>query len=381
MKKTINYGNHYISERDILAVTRALKENKITQGKNVELFEKKLNSFIGSKYAVVASSGTAALHLAMLSLNLSNKDKVITSPISFLASANCVEYVGAKVDFCDIDNSTYTMDPNRLEDKLKKEKNIKAAIIVDYAGHPAAWEDFLYLKKKYNIFLINDNCHALGSRLKNNKNYAIKYADIVTQSFHPVKQITTGEGGAIFTNNRLIYSKAKLLRNHGMIKKNINDTKPWLYSMNELGYNYRLPDFNCALGISQLLKIKTFINKRREIAAFYNKNLLLECVKLPNEDKDIFHSYHLYPVLIDFKKLKINKSIFFKKMYRENINLQVHYIPIHLQNYYKKKYRFKKGDFKNSENFYKEEVSLPIYYNLRKKDQSRIINVIKKVLK
>ena len=381
MKKTINYGNHYISEEDILAVTRALKENKITQGKNVELFEKKLNSFIGSKYAVVASSGTAALHLAMLSLNLSNKDKVITSPISFLASANCVEYVGAEVDFCDIDNSTYTMDPNRLEDKLKKEKNIKAAIIVDYAGHPAAWEDFLYLKKKYNIFLINDNCHALGSRLKNNKNYAIKYADIVTQSFHPVKQITTGEGGAIFTNNRLIYSKAKLLRNHGMTKKKINDTKPWLYSMNELGYNYRLPDFNCALGISQLLKIKTFINKRREIAAFYNKNLLLECVKLPNEDKDIFHSYHLYPVLIDFKKLKINKSIFFKKMYKENINLQVHYIPIHLQNYYKKKYRFKKGDFKNSENFYKEEVSLPIYYNLRKKDQSRIINVIKKVLK
>ena len=219
MKKTINYGNHYISEEDILAVTRALKENKITQGKNVELFEKKLNSFIGSKYVVVASSGTAALHLAMLSLNLSNKDKVITSPISFLASANCVEYVGAKVDFCDIDNSTYTMDPNRLEDKLKKEKNIKAAIIVDYAGHPAAWEDFLYLKKKYNIFLINDNCHALGSRLKNNKNYAIKYADIVTQSFHPVKQITTGEGGAIFTNNRLIYSKAKLLRNHGMTKK------------------------------------------------------------------------------------------------------------------------------------------------------------------
>ena len=381
MKKTINYGNHYISEANILSVSKALRENKITQGKNVELFEKKLNSFIGSKYSVVVSGGTAALHLAMLSLNLSSKDKVVTSPISFLASANCVEYVGAKVDFCDIDKSTYTMDPNKLEDKLKKEKNIKAAIIVDYAGHPAAWEDFLYLKKKYKIFLINDNCHALGSKFKDNQNYAIKYADIVTQSFHPVKQITTGEGGAIFTNHNFIYSKAKLLRNHGMIKKNTKNTKPWLYSMKELGFNYRLADINCALGISQLLKIKTFINKRREIAKFYNKNLLVEYLKLPTEDKDIFHSYHLYPVLIDFKKLKINKFTFFKKMYEHNINLQVHYIPIHLQNYYKKKYGFKKGDFINSENFYNEEVSLPIYYNLKKKDQLKIINTIKKILK
>tara|TARA_B100000795_G_C22802077_1_gene442497 strand:- start:1134 stop:2288 length:1155 start_codon:yes stop_codon:yes gene_type:complete len=379
MKNIINYGSHHISKDDILAVSKALRQNKITQGKNVELFEKKLNSFFGSKYALVVSSGTAALHLAMLSLNLSSKDKVVTSPISFLASANCVEYVGAKVDFCDIDKKTYTMDPNKLEEKLKKEKNIKAAIIVDYAGHPAAWKDFLYLKEKYKIVLVNDNCHAFGSKFNNNKNYAMKYADIVTQSFHPVKQITTGEGGAILTNNHYIHSKAKLLRNHGMIKKNNSSTKPWLYSMNELGYNYRLADINCALGISQLLRIKSFINKRREIASFYNKNLLIDGVRLPKEDKNVFHSYHLYPVLIDFKKLKITKKIFFEKMHKNNINLQVHYIPIHLQNYYKKKYGFKKGDFKNAESFYSDEVSLPIYYNLQKKDQIRIINSIKKI--
>ena len=152
MNNIINYGNHNISKDDILAVSKALRQNKITQGKNIELFEKKLNSFFGSKHTLVVSSGTAALHLAMLSLNLSRKDKVVTSPISFLASANCVEYVGAKVDFCDIDTSTYTMDPNKLEDKLKREKNIKGAIIVDYAGHPAAWEDFLYLKKNIKFF-------------------------------------------------------------------------------------------------------------------------------------------------------------------------------------------------------------------------------------
>ena len=221
MKKTINYGNHYISRDDILSVTNALKEKKITQGHIVEKFENKLNLFFNSKYTLVVSSGTAALHLSMLSLNLSKKDKVITSPISFLASANCVEYVGAKVDFCDIDRNNYTMDPNLLEDKLKKDKNIKVAIVVDYAGHPAAWEDFLYLKKKYKIILVNDNCHAFGSKFNNVEDYAIKYADIVTQSFHPVKQITTGEGGAIITNNKNLYSKAKLLRNHAGFLSNL----------------------------------------------------------------------------------------------------------------------------------------------------------------
>jgi len=381
MKKYINYGNHYISQDDILSVTNALKEKKITQGHIVEKFENKLNLFFNSNYTLAVSSGTAALHLSMISINLSKKDKVITSPISFLASANCVEYVGAKVDFCDIDKNNYTMDPNLLEDKLKKDKNIKAAIVVDYAGHPAAWEDFLYLKKKYKIILVNDNCHAFGSKFNNDEDYAIKYADIVTQSFHPVKQITTGEGGAIMTNNKNLYLKAKLLRSHGMIRNDNKNTKPWLYSMNDLGYNYRLPDINCALGISQLKKIKIFIKKRRQIAEIYTKNLSLDCIKLPKNDKNIFHSYHLYPIQVNFKNLKIDKKTFFKKMMEQNINLQVHYIPIHLQNYYRKKYGFKKGDFKISENFYKEEVSLPIYYTLTEKQQYRVINVIKKILK
>ena len=381
MTKIINYGGHYIDNADILAVSKALRQTKITQGKNVELFEQKLKSFFNSKYALAVSNGTAALHLAMLSLNFSNKDKVVTSPISFLASANCIEYVGAQVDFCDIDKDTYTLDPNKLEYKLKKERNIKAVIAVDYAGHPAAWEDLFFLKKKYNFFLINDNCHAFGSKYKNNKSYATKYADIVTQSFHPVKQITTGEGGAIFTNNNFIYSKTKLLRSHGMIKSDGKNTEPWYYSMNELGYNYRISDINCALGISQLKKIKIFIKKRREIAKIYNQNLLSDNISLPKESKIVFHSYHLYPVLINFNKIKLNKRLFFQKMSEKNINLQVHYIPIHLQNFYKKKYGFKMGDFKISENFYKNEVSLPIYYNLKKKEQFKVINLINKVLR
>ena len=193
----------------------------------------------------------------MLSLNLSSKDTVVTSPLSFLASANCAEYVGAKVDFCDIEKTSYTLDPNKLEDKLKK-KNIKAVIVVDYAGHEL---EVLFSKKKYKFFLVNDNCHALGSRLNNDKAYSSKFADIVTQSFHPVKQITTGEGGAIITNNKEIYSKCLMFRNHG-IKR--NKEKWWSYSMSELGFNYRISDINCALGSSQIGRLNKII-KRREI--------------------------------------------------------------------------------------------------------------------
>jgi len=380
MKKIINYGSHYINNADILAVAKALRQTKITQGTNVELFEEKLKSFFNSKYSSVVSNGTAALHLAMLSLNLSNKDKVVTSPISFLASANCVEYVGAQVDFCDIDRDTYSIDPNYLEHKLKKDKKIKAVIVVDYAGHPADWASFLYLKKKYNIILINDNCHALGSKMNNDSSYALKYADIVTQSFHPVKNITTGEGGAIMTNNQTIFNKIKLLRNHGMEKDSSGSRGMWHYSMNTLGYNYRLSDINCALGISQFKKLEKFISKKRDIADSYRKYLPLENVKLPIERKNFYHAYHLYPILIDFKKINKNKKYFFKEMSKSKIFLQVHYIPIHLQNYYKKKYGFKKGDFTNSENFYEQEVSLPIYYGLKKNEQIKVINKIKRVL-
>lgn len=380
MKKIINYGNHYISSDDILEVSKSLKQNKITQGKYVDLFEKKLKAFFNAKYSLVVTSGTAALHLSMMSLNLSKKDIVVTSPISFLASANCIEYVGAKVDFCDIDKDTFTMDPNLLEDKLKKNKNIKAAIIVDYAGHPASWKDFWYLKNKYQIYLINDNCHAFGSKIQNNHAYGIKYSDIVTQSFHPVKQITTGEGGAVLTNNQKIYNKIKILRNHGMEKNIINSKGRWHYVMKNLGYNYRLSDINCALGYSQIKKIKYFINKRREIAKIYNENLISDYIKLPIEKKNFYHSYHLYPILINFKKIKKNKKSFFEKMHKNNINLQVHYIPIHLQDYYKKKYGFKKGDFKISESFYEQEVSLPIYYSLKKKEQVVIIKKLKELL-
>ena len=376
-KRKISYGRQYISNEDIQFVKKSLNSDMITQGAYVDLFENKLRNYFKSKYSLVVSNGTAALHLAMLSLNLSSKDTVVTSPLSFLASANCVEYVGAKVDFCDIEKTSYTLDPNKLEDKLKK-KNIKAVIVVDYAGHPADWESFYFLKKKYKFVLVNDNCHALGSKLNNDKAYSSKFADIVTQSFHPVKQITTGEGGAIITNNKKIYSKCLLLRNHG-IKR--NKEKWWSYSMSELGFNYRISDINCALGSSQISRLSKKIKRKREIAQLYNEKIKNDFLQLPVEKQNVYHSYHLYPLLIDFKKLKISKDSFIQEMSKKDITLQVHYKPIHLQNYYKNKYGFKKNDFKIAENFYSKEVSLPIYYGLKTKDQIKVIKTMDSILK
>jgi len=383
MDKQIFYGNHFIDEKDIIAVTRALRGEKITQGKEVLKFEQNLKFFFGSKYASVVSSGTAALHLSILSLDLKKKDLVITSPISFLASANCVEYTGGQIDFSDICPNTYNLDPNKLEDKLKRKKNIKAVIAIDYAGHPSNWKDLNFLKKKYNFYLINDNCHSLGSKYKNNQKYAVKYADIVTQSFHPVKHITTGEGGAVITNNLKIFQKIQSYKNHG-IERTMNNYKKygmWFYKMSNLGYNYRISDINCALGNSQLSKVNNFIKRRREIAKiyfdFFKDNINL---KLPLENKEIYHSYHLFPLLVNFQNFKISKKKLFIELARKKINLQVHYIPIHLQPYYKRKYKFKLGDFPVAENFYKQEISLPIYKNLTNRNILWISKQIKKLL-
>lgn len=369
-QKRISYGMQYISSADVASVKESLKAKMITQGLNVERFEKKLSTFFGSKYSLAVSSGTAALHLSMLALNLKKGDKVLTSPISFLASANCAEYVGCRTEFCDINDLTYTIDPEKIETRLKKDKKIKVIIVVDYAGHPADWKDLAFLKKKYGVTLINDNCHALGAKIDNNKYYAIKFADIVTQSFHPVKHITTGEGGAVITNNKDIYEKVKILRNHGIERnRSIQKNKGlWFYKMSHLGFNYRLSDINCSLGNSQLKSVNKFIKRRRLIAKKYK--FLLKDIKniiLPSEKKGFYHSYHLYPIRINFKKIKLDKKIFFKKMKDLGILLQVHYIPIYKHPYYKKKYSIKEKNFPISENFYNEVVSLPMYYSLSEK--------------
>ena len=232
----------------------------------------------------------------------------------------------------------------------------------------------------YDVQLINDNCHAIGAKYYKKKCYAAKYADIVTHSYHAVKNITTGEGGAVLTNNKNIFNKINKLRSHGVLrdpKLMTYNEGPWYYEMHDLGYNYRITDIQCALGISQLKKINKFIKKKKEIAKIYDAEFSGNKIfTIPKVKKNCSHAYHLYPLLINFKKT-LKKKFFFKKLYNQNIRLQVHYIPIHLQPYYRKKYGFKKGDFPVSESFYKKEVSLPIYYSLKKKEALRIAKNIK----
>ena len=383
MNNNIYYGKQSVNRNDINRVVNTLSNNLLTQGPEVINFENILKKYFNAKYANVVSNGTAALHLATLSLKLKKNDYLVTSPISFVASANCGIYAGCKVDFVDIDSKTYNLDPNLLEKKLKKNKKIKVVVVVDYAGQPADWDAFLFLKKKYEFYLINDNCHALGASYKNQKDYALRYSDIVTQSFHPVKAITTGEGGAIITNNKNISDFILVHRNHGIKRSAILAKKKgnWFYQLDTIGFNYRLSDINCSLGISQFNRVNTFIKKRKNIAEKYFELFRnFPNVTLPYIDSKVTHAFHLFPLLIKFSKININKIKFFKNLSKNNIFLQVHYIPIHLQPYYKKNFGFKIGDFPYAEKFYKEEVSLPIYYDLKDYQQTRVINVIKKII-
>ncbi len=384
----INYGLHTICNEDINSVVKVLKSNFLTQGNQVNLFEKKISSLFGNKYSVAVSSGTAALHLSMIALNLKKTDIVITTPITFLATATSVINAGYKLFLSDINLNNFTIDTNILEQNLKRlnkqNKNCAAVIAVDYAGSPCDWKSLKKLSRKYNFKLINDNCHAIGTKYLGSSKYAAKYADIVTHSYHPVKNITTAEGGCVLTNNKDIFNKVKLMRSHGMFKdkKKLNKIGLWFYESSVLGYNYRLNDIQAALGISQLKKLNFFLKKRNIIAKLYQKKF--ENNKKINSKKELvrnnFCSYHLYTLIYNFKKNKISKKSFFRKMKKNKINLQVHYIPL---NYFKiiKKNLFNiKDKFKNSDYFYKNSFSIPIYPDLKKKDQLYVINKILKYL-
>ena len=380
----INYGKHFIDNKDIISVKKVLKSDWLTQGPIVKKFESSLKFFFKAKYCCAVSSGTAALHLAGLALGWKKGDIVLTTPITFLASSNSILYSSATPSFVDIDNSTYNINLNLLEKKIEKlnsfSKKVVAIVVTDYAGNPCDWQKLKKIVLKYNIKLINDNCHAIGASYNNDKGYAAKYADVVTHSYHPVKNITTGEGGAILTNNKKIFEKINILRSHGITKnpnKMRNNHGPWYYEMHELGYNYRISDIQCALGISQLKKINKFVKRKKQIAKIYNSEFSNRNIfTTPKVDKNSQHAYHLYPLLINFDNLNQKKKMF-KFLYKNNINLQVHYIPIHLQPYYKKKYGLKKGDFPIAERFYEREVSLPIYFSLKRNEISRVIKNIK----
>ena len=383
----INYGRQNIDSAEIQAVIKVLKSEYLTQGPRITQFENLLNKKFGSKHCTVVSNGTAALHLTGLALGWKKDDIVLTSPNTFLATVNSIVYNGATPEFVDICKETYCIDPNLLEDKIIKlkkiGKKIHSIIGVDYAGHPCDWESIKYLSNKHSIVLINDNCHAIGASINKNKKYAIKYADIVTHSYHPVKNITCGEGGAILTNNSLLDNRIKILRNHGINKKYKQETKKgrWFYEMNDLGFNYRLSDIHCAIGIVQLKKLNKFIEARKKVAKYYDRFFTeINDFKIPKVKKNFGHAYHLYPLIYKFKKNNKNKKNFFNYLNKNNINLQVHYFPVHLQPFYKKNFGFDKGHCPIAENFYNDVFSMPIYPSLTVKLMKYVVNRISKYL-
>lgn len=376
----INYSKPNITTKDIKIVKKVLQSGFLTQGDYVKKFEKKLCSYFGAKYACTLSNGTMGLYILGKALNWCQKDLIITTPNTFLATANCITYNNANIKFIDINPKTFCIDIDQLKQFLLKNKQKVSAIIgVDFAGNTCDWRELRQLQKKYKFLLINDNCHALGSFYFKSKKYALKYADFIVHSYHGIKNFTTGEGGAILTNDKNIYQKVKNLTNHGVINK--YTSRPWERTMINLGYNLRLSDISCALGISQLDNLDNNNNKRRLIAKNYINNLSFsDKIRFQQIAKNCTSSYHLFPISFDFNKIQITKKDLYNFFYKNNIKLQSHYPPIHLNDYYRKKFNFKKGDFPNAENYYNNSFSFPCYPKLNQKEFDLVISCIKKII-
>jgi len=379
--KMLPYGHQWIDQDDIKAVSEVLQSDWITQGPKVEEFEKNFATYIGARYAIAVNSGTAALHTACFAAGISKGDKVITTPITFVASANCVIYQGGTPVFADIREDTLNIDPEEIKKKITSDT--RAIIPVDFTGLPVDLEEILQSARKNNLVVIEDASHALGGTYQDKKIGSI--SDMTIFSFHPVKHITTGEGGMITTNNKEFYERLKLFRTHGITKekdKLLNYEGPWYYEMQELGYNYRLTDFQCALGIAQLKKIDKNIQRRVEIAKRYNDEFkdLTEIIIPELNPLDSTSTWHIYMIQLNLEKLKVGRKEIFEALRAENIGVNVHYIPVHLQPYYQKTYNYHKGDFPKAENYYSRAITLPIFPKMSDKDIDDVIAVVKKVI-
>jgi len=411
----IPYSRQFIDEEDIEEVVKVLKSDFITQGPKIQEFEKKLAEYCGSKHAVVFNSGTSALHGAYFALGLRKGDEFITSPITFVATANAGLYLGVKPVFVDIEADTGNIDALKIEKKITKKT--KLIVSVHFAGHPVDLQKIYTIARKYNLSIVEDACHALGAKYRRQKAVSskqnkdkksedwikigsCKYSDMTVLSFHPVKHITTGEGGAVLTNNEEYYKKLLMFRSHGITKDkaqfkvnakdyikehlnlNLNNFNnldnlnsyfdDWYYEMQFLGYNYRMTDIQAALGTSQLKKLDSFVDRRRAIADCYNKAFRDNpYFDIPTEEDYAYSSYHLYPIRLK-DKYKDKKRDIFSKLRKQGLGVQVHYIPVYLQPYYKE-LGYKKGLCPVAEDFYMREISIPVYPAMKDEDMKYVM--------
>lgn len=380
----IYYGHQHITEKDIQAVERVLHSDWLTQGPAIEAFEKKVANYCGAKYSVAVTNATSALHIACKAAGLGEGDVLWTSPITFTASANCGRYCGADVDFVDIDDKTYNMSVAELRHKLETAvKKPKVVIPVHLAGQSCDMEAIKALADEYGFKIIEDASHATGADYKNTKVGSCRYSDMTVFSFHPVKIVTTGEGGIVLTNNKELYEKLKLYRSHGITRDSDLMTQeadgPWYYQQIELGFNYRMTDMQAALGCSQMDSLDEFVARRRYLVKRYNEKLKGLPLRIPYQDEATNPSWHIYIIMVDFTKVKLSKKEIFARMRDRGIVLNLHYIPVHTQPYYQK-LGFQKGDFPVSEKYYEEAITLPLYYDLTDEQQDEVIEALKEVL-
>lgn len=388
MKKAphlIPYGKQWVDAADIRAVVRVLKSDRLTQGPNVEKFEEAFARAVSAPYAVAVSSGTAGLHLAALAAGFDRGDEVLTTPLTFVASSNSILYTGATPAFVDIEDRTLGLDP------LKAERSVgpktRGILSVHFAGQPCVLGDKRKFSKKNNFTVIEDASHALGAEVKSSGGWtpvgACAQSDMAVFSFHPVKHITTGEGGMITTRRKELYEKLRLLRTHGIEKDaskfELKDGphRPWHYEMKLLGFNYRITDIQCALGLSQLKKLGRFVKIRREIAAFYDKSFRnIDFLRIPEVMPDRRSSYHLYPLRIDFKRLDRSRADVMRTLERRGILTQVHYTPVTHQPYYRKRFRTKTADFPVCEKYFSQALSIPLFPAMTVSDTKNIVRGI-----
>ncbi|MFN6578715.1 MAG: UDP-4-amino-4,6-dideoxy-N-acetyl-beta-L-altrosamine transaminase [Aulosira sp. ZfuVER01] len=387
MSDYIPYGRQDINQEDIDAVIAVLQSDWITQGPAIERFEQAVANYCGSKYAVAVSSATAALHISCLAAGLGHNDILWTSPNTFVASANCGLYCGAKVDFVDIDANTYNLNVDELERKLAKAAKQgylpKVLVPVHFAGQSCEMNQIAALSQQYGFKIIEDASHAIGGKYQGKPVGSCLLSEMTVFSFHPVKIITTGEGGIVLTNQEDLYQKLMRLRSHG-ITRNLNLMQGesqglWYYQQLELGFNYRLTDIQAALGTSQMQRLDEFVERRWFLANRYNQLLQDLPLILPWQHPDSESSWHLYVIRLKLDKINKTHRQVFEELSQEKIGVNLHYIPVHTQPYYQK-LGFSWGDFPQVEKYYQEAISLPLYYSLTQEDQDRVVTTLQRIL-